>query len=117
MQARRASQTTCQHSRLSVEIVRFFADGTRHVYRGCAECGHAEEPGRYLKEPSFHDPPVLLDDRLTRPPCIRCGAFGTQLHHFAPRAIFGAEEAELWPSAWLCPDCHDYWHRMMKGAE
>ena len=117
MQAIRESQTSCQHTRAPVEIVQVFANGSRHLYRGCAECGYAVEPGQWLGERSADGLPIVLDERTSRPPCARCGAFGTELHHFAPRAIFGGDEAEMWPTAWLCPDCHDYWHRMMKGAE
>jgi hypothetical protein len=117
MQAKRAAQTTCPHERDNLELVQVFANGSRHVYRGCLDCGRPLEGGRWLRKPAEQDLPVVLDERTSRPPCVRCGGFGTDLHHFAPRAIFGTDEAEMWPTAWLCPDCHDYWHRMMKGAE
>ncbi len=42
-----------------------------------------------------------------------CGSFGTELHHWAPTAVFGAE-AVLWPTAQLCPDCHREWHRRVE---
>jgi len=117
MQAKRDAQPTCPHRRDDVDLVRIFANGSQHVYRGCADCGRPLEGGQWLRHQSAEDIPIGLDDRTSRPPCVRCGTFGTELHHFAPRAVFGAEEAEMWPTAWLCPDCHDYWHRMMKGSE
>ena len=117
MQAKRRAQPSCQHARGPVEVVQIFANGSRHVYRGCADCGHAFEPGQWLPNRPADGLPVVLDERTSRPPCARCGAFGTELHHFAPRSIFGTDEAEMWPTSWLCQDCHDYWHRMMKGAE
>lgn len=117
VQAKREAQRSCPHSRDGLELVQIFANGSRHAYRGCVDCGRPVEGGRWLPDVNIDELPVVLDERLSRPPCIRCGAFGTELHHFAPRAIFGKDEAELWPTAWLCTGCHDFWHRMMKGVE
>jgi|ERR1700722_1850699 len=47
--------------------------------------------------------------------CERCGAVGVELHHWAPRAVFGVEEADKWPTSALCPKCHTEWHRRMSG--
>jgi hypothetical protein len=56
----------------------------------------------------------------TRPPCEVCGAGGTELHHWAPRALFG-EECDAWPRSWLCRGCHLRWHQLVtpgpKGKE
>ena len=43
--------------------------------------------------------------------CHRCGERGAELHHWAPKAIFGKDEAEHWPKDWLCPKCHAFWHQ------
>ena len=53
--------------------------------------------------------PVVSDAIEHNPPCDRCGQFGTERHHWAPRSIFGAE-ASLWPTAWLCVPHHREWH-------
>jgi hypothetical protein len=45
---------------------------------------------------------------------IGCGQ-PAELHHFAPRNWFGFEEADNWPTAWLCPMHHKEWHRRMNG--
>ena len=42
--------------------------------------------------------------------CARCGHRGAEEHHWAPRGIFGPEEAETWPKDYLCKECHDGWH-------
>jgi len=34
-----------------------------------------------------------------------------QFHHLAPRAFFG-DEADEWPTAWLCVSCHARWHTL-----
>ena len=43
--------------------------------------------------------------------CEVCGAFGAQRHHWAPKAIFGEEESEKWPTGYLCQPCHSRWHK------
>ncbi len=43
--------------------------------------------------------------------CAKCGSRGTELHHWAPRAIF--DDADDWPMDYLCKPCHDAWHRVM----
>jgi hypothetical protein len=114
---KRDAQTECPHDHDGIELVHVFQNGAKHIYRGCADCHRPIEGGQWLpSRPSQEQLPIGIDDRMGRPPCTRCGAFGTELHHFAPRAVFGKEEADLWPTAWLCSGCHDYWHRMMKGA-
>ena len=51
------------------------------------------------------------------PPSM-CGVCGktahVAVHHLAPRAVFGEEEAERWPTVSVCDDCHDRWHRKMR---
>lgn len=112
---KRASQTQCPHLHDNVELVHIFSNGSTHVFRGCSDCGRPVDGGRWLKQ-SPDGLPVALDERTNNPPCVRCGAFGTELHHFAPKALFGATEAELWPTTWLCSGCHNYWHRVIDGG-
>lgn len=42
--------------------------------------------------------------------CVKCGAPVAQYHHWAPKGIFGLEEAEQWPGDYLCIPCHERWH-------
>jgi len=56
---------------------------------------------------TYDDLPVETDYRSI--PCAVCGELGTELHHTAPRAIFG-EDAEYYPQVYLCKSHHDYWH-------
>ena len=56
---------------------------------------------------------VHADHRDASHPCARCGHHETELHHFASAALFGWEESQRWPTAWLCPRCHRRWHRVM----
>lgn len=52
--------------------------------------------------------PVVADYRGNNPDCARCGASGTELHHWAPRHLF--EDADQWPTSYLCNNCHKLWH-------
>lgn len=55
--------------------------------------------------------PVLMSAFRDR--CRVCFERGAELHHWAPRAIFGKEESELWPQDYLCRACHTRWHQLV----
>ena len=48
--------------------------------------------------------------------CVKCGKSGAELHHWAPKAIFGKDEAEQWPTDYLCLECHTFWHDTINAA-
>lgn len=89
----------------------------------CERC-NTKNPGR---DPQLFIPKEKIQERLTPEQieqlptimpglynrCARCGARGVENHHWAPQAIFGAEEANKWPQDYLCKDCHDQWHRLV----
>lgn len=68
---------------------------------------------------------VLFDNRLSccdghgcstcvHNPCERCGSpYDVQLHHWAPNYLFGWQEANRWPTSYLCQQCHNTWHRVV----
>lgn len=63
---------------------------------------------------------IRVDDRRgtrKRPPCSveGCDQPGYERHHWAPKNIFGWEEAEKWPTAYLCRPHHREWHARMDG--
>lgn len=43
-----------------------------------------------------------------------CSAPGAEIHHFAPRHVFGPVECERWPVAPLCPKHHREWHKRIR---
>ena len=51
---------------------------------------------------------------MARRRMIVCGAEGAELHHWAPKEVFG-QEANAWPTAFLCVACHQEWHVGMIG--
>jgi len=57
--------------------------------------------------------PVIMFDPQNR--CARCGDRDCELHHWAPKEIFGPKEAEDWPKDYLCPGCHTQYHATLKA--
>lgn len=109
-----ACQADCDHH--VIIGYRRAGDGMLHPATRCLQCGLGDFP------------PIAKGDRLwtvcvrdtlalyTSDPCARCGSTnGTQLHHWAPRAIF--DDADHWPMSYLCPPCHRTWHQAMRAAK
>ncbi len=98
------------------------SDGSSRVWRRCDACGeNTGGPGKWLAHTELagnllESLPVFDSYKAERPPCVRCGSGGTQLHHFFPRHVLGGVEADLWPTAWLCPGCHTRWHELVERA-
>lgn len=46
--------------------------------------------------------------------CVVCGTRGADLHHWAPKEIFGEETFDKWPKDYLCRRCHVEWHNKMR---
>lgn len=86
--------------------------GQRRYPYFCSECGSRTQlyvkKDRALRE----RPPLIADLRVKK--CEVCGELGSQLHHWAPQAIF--EDSARWPTSYLCQPCHSRWHRQMDAA-
>lgn len=67
-----------------------------------------ERVQQHLTTEEIEQLPVIVPEFYNR--CVRCGSRDCELHHWAPRAIFGKDEAEQWPKDYLCKACHDEWH-------
>ncbi len=101
-------------------VKRKIANGTYQVWVECQACGkNARGSGVLLK----HDKVILEDCRTLpseeMPVCERCHREGAELHHWAPRSIFGGEYVRvnghpcIWPRDYLCIQCHQEWHSKM----
>lgn len=76
----------------------------------CTVCGHRST--RFLKKKDVADlglTPIPIGKAQDIKTCEVCGAEGAECHHWAPRAFFG-DEADRWPTSYLCPACHARWH-------
>ena len=107
----------CTHNETEYVRVRI-ANATEQIRRRCVHCdsifGRSYRHNRFRPN-TVDEMPIVDDYTHTRPPCVVCGARGTEEHHWAPRAIFG-DEAYMWPTSWLCPACHTRWHQTV-GAD
>ena len=102
----------CTHPKPPVLYQQINLNGSRSVYKGCPDCGTRIGPANWISHDGLDlgEIPVGADHRTVNPPCQVCGAWGTELHHWAPRALFGIE-ADHWPTAWLCVPHHAEWHK------
>lgn len=102
----------CSHVALNGYIV--IANGDRQAKSHCLKCG--ANLGGLPRGSAILD--FCIWDKTDPTPCERCGeSKGVELHHWAPRNTFGWEDAETWPVANLCRDCHHEWHRRMDGYQ
>lgn len=106
------------------------ADGIPRIYRACTRCdlgighdGTHNSPGSHgvkLDYVATHIAivEVLGDHRWhNNNPCEHCGnTNGTQLHHWAPRRLF-PNDADNWPTSWLCTTCHTQWHQTIRNHQ
>ena len=117
-ECRKGSKLVAEHGDQLTFVRVIIANGSEQIRQRCDTCG--DILGRTFRRDRFTrfqlEAMVVADDRTqTNPPCVRCGTFGTEEHHWAPRSIFG-EEAYMWPTAWLCPNCHHRWHQTCRVA-
>lgn len=107
---RRLDPASCTHDSGTMLIGKRLSNGVIRYYDACDTCQREIRPS---KQHGTDDTPIVDDLRYLNPPCAVCGALGTEIHHWAPRAVFGPVEADIWPTSYLCPDCHTEWHRRM----
>lgn len=87
------------------------ADGGYHVsikYNDHHIKGHPFFKQNAIPSEIFDSLSIEDDYSENNPECARCGARGTQLHHWAPKELF--EDAEEWPQSYLCRNHHQEWH-------
>lgn len=109
----RPCKNACPHDyTINGYVVRI--SGTPDARSRCLTCGETRPLPRGSRIAN-----VCIRNNVERqdvPPCARCGATtGTELHHWAPRAIFN--DADNWPQSPLCPTCHRTWHQAMRAAK
>lgn len=95
-----------------------FINGSEHFVWVCSSCQiknpsggslyiESEKVMAHLSVEQISNLPVLMPELYNR--CAVCGSRGAELHHWAPKHLFG-DEAEKWPKDHLCKVCHDRWH-------
>jgi DNA-directed RNA polymerase subunit RPC12/RpoP len=91
--------------------IKIAANGGKHITRFCLDCNKTfgSSPAHF---PGWEELPVVADYRTEEHPCEVCGSTETELHHYAPRHIFGII-SERYARGYLCKTCHDNWHKEM----
>lgn len=111
-----ACKEACDHSTvLHGHIVAI--NGAKQPHKLCMKCGSLVSLRKGAGEGDY----CFKDNRRVHAavlePCTRCGSTeGTELHHWAPSAIFGFWESDKWPQSPLCRACHQKWHAKMREA-
>ena len=104
---------TCTCGGVTHLVHRLIARNGSTQLRGvCTSCGSVHP--RALSQDDWHPSefPLIEDRTISSVPCERCGeSGGTEEHHWAPRALFN--DADDWPTSFLCRPCHMHWHRVM----
>lgn len=97
-----------------------FVNGSEHFVWVCKKCERlnpSKDGGMYIPNAKIHSTltpdqiaslPVLMPDAFSR--CVVCGSRDCELHHWAPKFLFGPDVANKWPKDYLCKSCHDLWH-------
>lgn len=116
----------CVQCKTEVKIVlhkQIFENGTEHYVWVCSICTRKNPRGdrqlfipkliveKALSVAEIEAIPILMEAPVYR--CVKCGKRGAELHHWAPKGIFGREEADKWPRDYLCKPCHDKWHLLV----
>jgi protein-arginine kinase activator protein McsA len=111
----------CNTEIQAVLHVQLSANGSKTFLLICAECQKRNPFGdkqffmprelveKELTQEQINDLPAIMPELFSR--CAVCGNRSAELHHWAPKGIFG-EECSKWPKDYLCIPCHLRWHRM-----
>lgn len=108
----------CKNTVLAQLVRNVTASGVSQVYWLCPQCdNNAAGPGQWIKHElvkTVIDPDTLpvIKNYSGSHLCEVCHSPFAEWHHWAPRHLFG-EEADLWPTAFLCHKCHMRWHDLV----
>jgi hypothetical protein len=95
------------------------SNGESQVYWQCLECLKSiDSPTKWISHSKLRehdiDPHTLpvIENYSGYEVCAVCGEPGTELHHWAPRHLF-SDEADQWPTSYLCRKHHNTWHDLV----
>ena len=98
--------------RWAVWLVEITANGKEIAHLKCLRCGQLQRTIGARKLGIDASSAPLYRDNRNDDACERCGSTdGVELHHWAPWYLFA--DAHQWPTSYLCPPCHQYWHRIV----
>lgn len=98
------------------------ANGVRKYVLKCPECrGSLGTPTKAIAAEMIrrgYEPVVLrVNPPIQYNPCAYrdCPQPGIDMHHWAPRNVFGCWDCDNWPVSYLCKNHHKEWHNRMDG--
>lgn len=93
-------------------ILKYINRGGHETYPiRCGNCGNNTAtciPKTLAYEKGFNDQDPVYATNIEV--CEVCGSVGAEFHHWAPYHLFG-QEANRWPTSYLCVECHNRWHK------
>ncbi len=93
------------------------SSGSKVVVERCPKCRcNPDQKRAFLPKADYEwdSLPLFEDYSKAAAPCaVRgCKNVGTEYHHFAPQHLF--DDANDWPTAYLCHDHHAKWHELTR---
>lgn len=111
----RCRKETAQHL-----VLKEISSGAAHCVWWCISGDHGAACGTSISKEHLlrHgiDIEALPFKPADKPRCAKCAGRGAELHHWAPKELFG-KEADNWPKDYLCKDCHAFWHNTIKRVK
>jgi hypothetical protein len=110
--------STCKQKTRFLLHMQLMQSGARHFLWVCQTC-NTRNPGSgpyyisaeliiaHLSTNQIESLPVIMPDLSNR--CAVCGKREAELHHWAPKALFGKDSGD-WPKDYLCKEHHNLWH-------
>src|SRR5574340_592934 len=100
-----------------VKLVRnITVNGTSQIYWLCmahnGAAGHTITHDKVKAAGINIDELPVIENYSSQEQCIVCGAVGAELHHWAPKHLFG-DTAEAYPKSYLCHHHHMLWHDLV----
>ena len=101
----------------NVRLVRNIAgNGTSQVYWYCTF--HSGAAGQFIQHEKIKEQGIdidrlpIIENYSEYFQCAVCGKLGAELHHWAPKHLFG-DDAEAYPQSYLCHHHHMRWHDLV----
>jgi hypothetical protein len=104
----------CTHDRAEAAKLRAANGGWRCGFY-CWDCGqwilkYADQAGVWLPNELFDVDVLPVVEYAQQRICEHCKQLEfCEEHHYAPKEFFG-DDADNWPTGWLCVECHERWH-------
>jgi hypothetical protein len=96
------------------------SNGVAMIADWCSTCNKPLEEGVWIKHENLSRDPMsydLVKDNRNAKECgyRNCIKTNKEIHHYAPKEVFGVEEAEKYVKGFLCDEHHKLYHDMVEN--